>query len=156
MVSKGALKIRNKMGTIRRNERKIRWQFQLVRRECWTVETGENINFVKNCFTKNENQVFKRARFCQENAAKRRHTYYTTKGQNAYDVRNKVLIRYRVWWKEKRKRLFIRVARACHRGKAICCGRKMGNNKDKKRRKKSVGAKRRRKCSRRKMKCCEI
>ena len=75
--------------------------------------------------------------------------------QNAYGIRNSVPICYRLWWKERRKRLFIKVARACHRRKVICCDQKMENNKEKIKRKKSVGAKRRRKCSR-KMKGCKI
>ena len=59
-------KFKKQMDRNRRKERNIRWNFQLVRREHWTVETGESLNFIENSFTRNESQVFKRAMFCKE------------------------------------------------------------------------------------------
>ena len=112
--------------------------------------------FHRKLFHKKRKPGFQKANVLQrKKAANRRLTYYRRKGQNAYGVRNSVPICYRLWWKERRKRLFIKAARACQRRKAICFDQKMGNSKEKRRRKKSVGAKRRCKCSR-KMKGCKI
>ena len=66
VASKGALKIQKPNGQKQKNRKKNKVKFQLVRRERWTVETGESLNFIENSFTRNESQVFKRARFCKE------------------------------------------------------------------------------------------
>ena len=91
----------------------------------------EKVSIHKKLVQENRKLGFQKGKFLQ---IKRQlkggiHSIHV-KGKNAYGVRNSVLICYRLWWEEGRKRLFIKVARACHRRKAICCDKKMGNNKE--------------------------
>ena len=156
VASKGALKIQKPNGQKQKNRKKNKVKFSARSKRTLNSRNWRKSQFHRKLFHKKRKPGFQKGKVLQrKKAAKRRHTYYTRKGQNAYGVRNSVPICYRLWWKERRKRLFIKVARACHRRKAICCDQKMGNNKEKKRRKKSVAEKRRHKCWRRKMKGCE-
>ena len=156
VASKGALKIQKPNGQKQKNRKKNKVKFSARLKRTLNSRNWRKSQFHRKLFHKKRKPGFQKGKVLQrKKAAKRRHTYYTRKGQNAYGVRNSVPICYRLWWKERRKRLFIKVARACHRRKAICCDQKMGINKEKKRRKKSAAEKRRRKCWRRKMKGCE-
>ena len=157
VASKGALKIQKPNGQKQKNRKKNKVKFSARSKRTLNSRNWRKSQFHRKLFHKKRKPGFQKGKVLQrKKAAKRRHTYYTRKGQNAYGVRNSVPIcYYRLWWKERRKRLFIKIARACHRRKAICCDQKMGINKEKKRRKKSASEKRRRKCWRRKMKGCE-
>ena len=156
VASKGALKIQKPNGQKQKNRKKNKVKFSARSKRTLNSRNWRKSQFHRKLFHKKRKPGFQKGKVLQrKKAAKRRHTYYTRKGQNAYGVRNSVPICYRLWWKERRKRLFIKIARACHRRKAICCDQKMGINKEKKRRKKSAAEKRRRKCWRRKMKGCE-
>ena len=73
----------------------------------------------------------------RKKATKKRHTDHTREGQNANGVGITVSRYFRLWWKQKRKRLFIKGERACHRRKVIHCEKKIGK-KQKKRLKKSA------------------
>ena len=153
VASKGALKIQKPNGQKQKNRKKNKVKFSARSKRTLNSRNWRKSQFHRKLFHKKRKPGFQKGKVLQrKKAAKRRHTYYTCKGQNAYGVRNSVPICYRLWWKERRKRLFIKVARACHRRKAICCDQKMGNSKEKKRRKKSVAEKQRHKCWRRKMK----
>ena len=137
----------------RNSRKKNKVKFSARSKRTLNSRNWRKSQFHRKLFHKKRKPGFQKGKALQrKKAAKRRHTYYMRKAQNAYGVRNSVRICYRLWWKERRKRLFIKVTRAWHRRKAICCDQKMGNNKEKKRRKKSVGEKRRHKCWRRKMK----
>ena len=156
VASKGALKIQKPNGQKQKNRKKNKVKFSARSKRTLNSRNWRKSQFHRKLFHKKRKPGFQKGKVLQrKKAAKRKHTYYTRKGQNAYGVRNSVPICYRLWWKERRKRLFIKIARACHRRKAICCDQKMGINKEKKRRKKSAAEKRRRKCWRRKMKGCE-
>ena len=156
VASKGALKIQKPNGQKQKNRKKNKMKFSARSKRTLNSRNWRKSQFHRKLFHKKRKPGFQKGNVLQrKRAAKRRHTHYTYKGQNAYGVRNSVPICYRLWWKERRKRLFIKVARACHRRKAICCDQKIGINKEKKRRKKSAAEKRRRKCWRRKMKGCE-
>ena len=156
VASKGALKIQKPNGQKQKNRKKNKVKFSARSKRTLNSRNWRKSQFHRKLFHKKRKPGFQKGKVLQrKTAAKSRHTYYTRKGQNAYGVRNSVPICYRLWWKERRKRLFIKIARACHRRKAICCDQKMGINKEKKRRKKSAVEKRRRKCWRRKMKGCE-
>ena len=156
VASKGALKIQKPNGQKQKNRKKNKVKFSARSKRTLNSRNWRKSQFHRKLFHKKRKPGFQKGKVLQrKKAAKRRHTYYTRKGQNAYGVRNSVPICYRLWWKERRKRLFIKIARACHRRKAICCDQKMGIDKEKKRRKKSAAEKRRRKCWRRKMKGCE-
>ena len=156
VASKGALKIQKSNEQKQKKRKKIKVKFSARSKRTLNSRNWRKSQFHRKLFHKKRMPGFQRGKVLQrKKAAKRRHTYYRRKGQNAYGIRKSVPICYRLWWKERRKRLFIKVARACHRRKAICCNQKMGNNKEKRRRKKYVGAKRRRKSSR-KMKGCNI
>ena len=155
VASKGALKIQKPNGQKQKNRKKNKVKFSARSKRTLNSRNWRKSQFHRKLFQRKRKPGFQKGKVLQKKAAKRRHTYYTRKGQNAYGVRNSVPICYRLWWKERRKRLFIKVALACHRRKAICCDQKMGINKEKKRRKKSAAEKRRRKCSRQKMKGCE-
>ena len=156
VASKGALKIQKPNGQKQKNRKKNKVKFSARSKRTLNSRNWRKSQFHRKLFHKKRKPGFQKGKVLQrKKAAKRRHTYYTRKGQNAYGVRNSAPICYRLWWKERRKRLFIKIARACHRRKAICCDQKMGINKEKKRRKKSAAEKRRRKCWRRKMKGCE-
>ena len=156
VASKGAPKIQKPNGQKQKNRKKNKVKFSACSKRTLNSRNWRKSQFHRKLFHKKRKPGFQKGKVLQrKKAAKRRHTYYTRKGQNAYGVRNSVPICYRLWWKERRKRLFIKVARACHRRKAICCDQKMGINKEKKRRKKSAAEKRRRKCWRRIMKGCE-
>ena len=153
---KGALKIQKPNRQKQKKGKKNKVKFSARSKRTLNSRNWRKSQFHRKLFHKKRKPGFQKGKgLKRKKAAKRRHTNYTRKGQNAYGVRNSVSICYRLWWKERRRRLFIKVVRACHRRKAICCDQKMGNNKEKKRQKKSVGAKRRRKCSR-KMKGCKI
>ena len=156
VASKGALKIQKPNGQKQKNRKKNKVKFSARSKRTLNSRNWRKSQFHRKLIHKKRKPGFQKGKVLQrKKAAKRRHTHYTHKGQNAYGVRNSVPICYRLWWKERRKRLFIKVARVCHRRKAICCDQKMGSNKEKKRRKKSAAEKRRRKCWRRKMKGCE-
>ena len=156
VASKGALKIQKPNGPKQKNRMKNKLKFSARSKRTLNSRNWRKSQFYRKLFHKKRKPGFQKGKVLQrKKAAKRRHTYYTRKGQNAYGVRNSVQICYRLWWKERRKRLFIKAARACHRRKAICCDEKMGINKEKKRRKKSAAKKQRRKCWRRKMKGCK-
>ena len=156
VASKGALKIQKPNGQKQKNRKKNEVKFSARSKRTLNSRNWRKSQFHRKLFHKKQKPGFQKGKVLQrKKAAKRRHTCCTCKGQNAYGVRNSVPICYRLWWKEMRKRLFIKVARVCHRRKAICCDQKMGINKEKKRRKKSAAEKRRRKCWRRKMKGCE-
>ena len=156
VASKGALKIQKPNGQKQKNRKKNKVKFSARSKRTLNSRNWRKSQFHRKLFHKKRKPGFQKGKVLQrKKAAKRRHTYYTRKGKNAYGVRNSVQICYRLWWKERRKMLFIKVARACHRRKAICCDQKKGINKEKKRRKKSAAEKRRRKCWRRKMKGCE-
>ena len=156
VASKGALKIQKPNGQKQKNRKKNKVKFSARLKRTLNSRNWRKSQFHRKLFHKKRKPGFQKGKVLQrKKAAKRRHTYYTRKRQNAHGVRNSVPICYRLWWKERRKRLFIKVARACHRRKAICCDQKMGINKEKKRRKKSAAEKRRRKCWRRKMKGCD-
>ena len=153
VASKGALKIQKPNEQKQKNRKKNKVKFSARSKRTLNSRNWRKSQFHRKLFHKKRKPGFQKGKVLQrKKAAKRRHTYYTRKGQNAYGVRNSVPICYRLWWKERRKRLFIKVARACHRRKAICCDQKMGINKEKKRRKKSVAEKRRHKCWGRNMK----
>ena len=156
VASEGALKIQKPNGQKQKNRKKNKVKFSARSKRTLNSRNWRKSQFHRKLFHKKRKPGFQKGKVLQRRkAAKRRHRYYTCIGQNAYGVRNSVPICCRLWWKERRKRLFIKVARACHRRKAICCDQKMGINKEKKRRKKSAAEKRRRKCWRRKMKGCE-
>ena len=156
VASKGAMKIQKPNRQKQKKRKKNKVKFSAHSKRTLNSRNWRKSQFHRKLFHKKRKPGFQKGNVLQrKKAAKRRHTYYRHKGQNAYGVRNPVSISYRLWWKERRKRLFIKVARACQRRKAICCDQKMGNNKEKRRQKKSVGAKRRRKCSS-KMKGCKI
>ena len=156
VASEGALKIQKPNGQKQKNRKKNKVKFSARSKRTLNSRNWRKSQFHRKIFHKKRKPGFKKGKVLQrKKASKRRHTYYTRKGQNAYCVRNSVPICYRLWWKERRKRLFIKNARASHRRKAICCDQKMGINKEKKRRKKSAAEKRRRKCWRRKKKGCE-
>ena len=157
VASKGALKIQKPNGQKQKKRKKNKVNFSARSKRTLNSRNWRKSQFHWKLFHKKRKPGFQKGKALQrKKAAKRRHTYYTRKGQNAYGVRNLVPIWYRLWWKEKRKMHFIKVARPCHRRKAMCCDQKMGNNKDKKRRKKSVAEKRRCKCWRWKIKRCKI
>ena len=156
VAPKGALKIQKPNGQKQKNRKKNKVKFSARSKRTLNSRNWRKSQFHRKLFRKKRKPGFQKGKVLQrKKAAKRRYTYYTRIGQNAYGVRNSVPICYMIWWKERRKRLFIKVARACHRRKAMCCDQKMGINKEKKRRKKSAAEKRRRKCWRRKMKICE-
>ena len=147
VASKGALKIKKPNGQKQKNRKKNKVKFSARSKRTLNSRNWRKSQFHRKLFHKKRKPGFQKGKVLQrKKAAKRRHTYYTRIGQNAYGVRNSVPICYRLWWKERRKRLFIKVARVCHRRKAIYCDQKMGINKEKKRRKKSAAEKRRHKC----------
>ena len=157
VASKGALKIQKSNEQKQKKRKKNKVKFSARSKRTLNSRNWRKSQFHRKLFHKNRKPGFQKGKVLQrKRTAKRRHKYYTRKGQNVYGIRNKVPICYRLWWKEKRKMHFIKVARPCHRRKAMCCNQKMGKNRDKKRRKKSVAEKRRRKCWRRKMKGCKI
>ena len=133
VASKGALNIQKPNGQKQMKRKKNKVKISAYSKRTLNSRNWRKSQFHRKLFHKKRKPGFQKGKVLQrKKAAKRRHTCYTRKGQNAYGVRNSAPICYRLWWKERRKRVFNKVARACHRRKAICCTKKMGYNKEKK------------------------
>ena len=157
MDSKGALKIQKPNGQKQKKRKKNKVKFSAHSKRTLNSRNWRKSQFHRKLFHKNQKPGFKRGKVLQrKKGAKRRHTYFIRKGLNAYGVNNTVPICYKLWWKEKRKRLFIKLHVQVTEEKRYSATRKWEEKKEKKRRKKFVGAIRRRICLRRKMKGCKI
>ena len=111
VASKGALKIQKPNGQKQKKRKKNKAKFSVHSKRTLNSRNWRKSQFHRKLFHKNQKPGFQRGKVLQrKKGAKRRHTYFTRKGLNAYGVNNTVPICYKLWWKEKRKRLFIKVA----------------------------------------------
>ena len=116
VASKGALKIQKANRQKQKKRKKNKVKFSARSKRTLNSKNWRKSQFHRKLFHKKRKPGFQKGKgLKRKRAAKRRHTYYTRKRQNAYGVRNSVPICYRLWWKERHRRLFIKVVRACHR-----------------------------------------
>ena len=153
VASKGALAIQKRKRQKQKKRKKNMKKFSACSKRTLNRRNWRKSQFHRKLGHKKRKPGFQRGKkvLQRKKATKERHTDHTRKGQNANGVGITVSRYFRLWWKQKCKRLFIKGERACQRRKVIHCEKKIGK-KQKKRRKKSAGAKRRRKRSTRKMK----
>ena len=100
VASKGALKIQKPNGQKQKNRKKNKVKFSARSKRTLNSRNWRKSQFHRKPFHKKRKPGFQKGKVLQrKKAAKRRHTYYTRIGQNAYGVRNSVPICYRLWWK---------------------------------------------------------
>ena len=152
VASKGALAIQKPKRQKQKKRKKNMMKFSARSKRTLNSRNWRKSQFYRKLGHKKRKPGFQRGKkvLQRKKATKKSHTDHTRKGQNANGVGITVSHYFRLWRKHKRKRLFIKSERACHRRKVIHCEKKTGK-KQKKRRKKSAGTKRRRKHSTRKM-----
>ena len=107
VASKGALKIKKSIWQKQKKRKKIKVKFSAPSKRPLNSRNWRKYQFHRKLCHKNRKPGFQRGKVLQRRkAAKRRQTYFTGKGQNAYGVKNTVPICYRLWWKEKAQEAF--------------------------------------------------
>ena len=91
VASKGALKILKPNGQKQKKRKKNKVKFSASSRRTLNSRNWRKSQFHRKLFHKKRKPGFQKGKVLQrKKAAKRKHTYYTHKGQNAYGVRNSV------------------------------------------------------------------